>query len=183
MNDFTTARNVLGAITYKLLFAFAKMQHQCISLHWSDETRVSQSQFPRFSAGTPILVDPRYAPDFPPTHPARGRVTVCTHTLPCPHTCMRAHTRTCVFSVPLFLALAPSQHILVLAHTRTQTVRVHADIVRADAYARRDGERRTMAMATATAVAAVVQPGGAEYRRTDRCVPGRRQRTATTGRR
>lgn len=94
------------------------MQHTGVSLHPTrrDAEKNARRSFPRACRFSSIIATPLIF------HPLiqRGRVTVCTHTLPpCTHTCTRhvhANTntciRTCVLSVPLFPALAPTQHIL-----------------------------------------------------------------------
>lgn len=158
---------------------------------YADVRRERRGRASQFLAGMPILVDPRYAPDFPPTHPARQGHRMHPHPAVHPHvharvhaTSTRTHARARAYTYVRSLRASLSRACSVATHPRAhrtqrahgRKLRVHADIVRADAYAQRDGERRTMA----TATAAVVQPGGAEYRRTDRCVPAARAKAADT---
>lgn len=127
-----------------------------------------------------VRVAPRYAPDLPPTHPAHGRVTACTHTLSCGltyiHTRVHAtHTHTYLIllsSSSAQLTRARSRHRNTpsrswsrgLYTSRNTRVHTHTHTQREPSprpsrmYA--DTYSRTRARHVEHTMAAVVHPGG-----------------------
>lgn len=141
VKDLAAARNVLGAITFRSRRTQTSPLQDTAKIYRYVGPRDAEEHEMRVITSRdsllPILADPRYVPDFPPTHPARQGHRMHPHPVVDPHVHARTHmyTRThidIIYTYARSLRSSLSRACSVATHLRARgrahcTQRAHTD--------------------------------------------------------